>query len=140
LAHFCRISRNQTPCAAIERGTLTRARFDPGDFGTVRLALEKRGYRMKKIIAIASAAVLGLGVAACDSAAENAAEDQAEATEQAVDAQADAMESAAQGTATEEAVENQADAMRESADQAADAAEDRADATDGNAMQGAAGQ
>ena len=34
---------------------------------------------MKKIIAIASAAVLGLGVAACDSGAENTAEEQAEA-------------------------------------------------------------
>ncbi len=85
---------------------------------------------MKKIIAIASVAALGLGVAACDSAAENAAEDQAAATEEVIDAQADAMEAAAQGTATEEAVENQADAMRESADRAADAAEDRADMLD----------
>jgi hypothetical protein len=90
---------------------------------------------MKKIIAIASAAVLGLGVAACDSATENAAEDQAAATEEAVDTQADAMESAAQGTATEEAVENQADAMRESADLAADAAEDRADTLDSGTPQ-----
>lgn len=95
---------------------------------------------MKKFIAIASAAVLGLGLAACDSAAENTAEDQAAATEEAVDTQADAMEAAAQGTATEEAVEDQADAMRESADKAADAAEDRADAEGANAMQSAAGQ
>ena len=34
---------------------------------------------MKKLIAIASAAALGLGLAACDSGAENAAEVQAEA-------------------------------------------------------------
>ena len=49
---------------------------------------------MKKIIAIASAAVLGLGVAACDSGAENAAEEQAEAVgdaqEEAIDAAEDA--------------------------------------------------
>ena len=49
---------------------------------------------MKKIIALASAAVLGLGVAACDSGAENAAEEQAEAT----------------GDATEEAIDTAEDA------------------------------
>ena len=60
---------------------------------------------MKKIIAIASAAVLGLGVAACDSAAENEAEDQIEATEEVADEQIDTMEDAGQIT------DDQADTM-----------------------------
>ena len=45
---------------------------------------------MKKIIAIASAAVLGLGVAACDSGAENAAEEQADRVEDAAEGDTDA--------------------------------------------------
>ena len=57
---------------------------------------------MKKIIAIASAAVLGLGVAACDSGAENAAEEQAEAVgdaqEEAIDAAEDAADAMDSGT------------------------------------------
>jgi hypothetical protein len=85
---------------------------------------------MKKILTIAAAAALGLGVAACDSSAENAAEEQAAATEAAVDTQADAVEQNAEGTATEAAAENQADAMRESADATADAQEDAADKMD----------
>ena len=46
---------------------------------------------MKKIVALASAAVLGLGLAACDSGAENAAEEQAEAVG---DAQEEAIDTA----------------------------------------------
>ena len=68
---------------------------------------------MKKIIAFASAAVLGLGVAACDSPAEEAAEEEAEAMED----QADDMEDA--GMITDE----EADAMEAEADNIEDAAE-----------------
>lgn len=68
---------------------------------------------MKKITAFASAAVLGLGLAACDSPAEEAAEEQAEAIEE----QADDMEDA--GLITDE----EADAMEAEADDIEDAAE-----------------
>ncbi|WP_338241835.1 hypothetical protein [Aurantiacibacter hainanensis] len=68
---------------------------------------------MKKIVAFASAAVLGLGVAACDSPQEEAAEEQAEAMEE----QADDMEDA--GMITDE----EADAMEAEADNMEDAAE-----------------
>ena len=78
---------------------------------------------MKKIIAIASAAVLGLGVAACDSPAENQAEDEIEATEDVRDAQVDQMEEAGQIT------EDQADAMDDQTDAMEEAAEDRVDET-----------
>lgn len=47
---------------------------------------------MKKIVAFASAAVLGLGVAACDSAAENEAEENIEEMEDARDAEVNQME------------------------------------------------
>ena len=50
---------------------------------------------MKKIIAIASAAVLGLGVAACDSGAENTAEEQADAALETSEVPEDAAEDAA---------------------------------------------
>ena len=62
---------------------------------------------MKKIIAIASTAALGLALAACDSPAENAMEDQAEAIDEQAEAEADAMEDA--GMITDE----QADAIEE---------------------------
>jgi hypothetical protein len=80
---------------------------------------------MKKIIALASAAVLGLGVAACDSAQENAAEDQAEATDDANEAAIDQAEDA--GAITDD----QADAAEAASEEQKDAAEDAADATDG---------
>lgn len=73
---------------------------------------------MKKIVAFASAAVLGLGLAACDSPAEEAAEEQAEAMEE----QADDMEDA--GMITDE----EADAMEAEADDIEDAAEGDTDA------------
>lgn len=73
---------------------------------------------MKKIIAIASAAVLGLGVAACDGPNENAMEDAGEQQAEVVNEQAEAMEDAGQiSDAQEDAVtdqaEDQADAMEE---------------------------
>ena len=73
---------------------------------------------MKKIIAFASATVLGLGLAACDSPAEEAAEEQAEAIEE----QADDMEDA--GMITDE----EADTMEAQADDIEDAAEGDTDA------------
>ncbi|WAT16993.1 hypothetical protein OZN62_08565 [Aurantiacibacter sp. MUD11] len=73
---------------------------------------------MKKIIAFASAAALGLGVAACDSPAEEAAEEEAEAMEE----MADDMEDA--GAITDE----QADAIEAAADDIEDAAEGDTDA------------
>jgi hypothetical protein len=79
---------------------------------------------MKKLIAIASAAALGLGVAACDSAAENEAEDIGEENAEMVNEQAEAMEDAGtitddQADAMTDAAEDQADAMEEAAEDAA---------------------
>ena len=78
---------------------------------------------MKKIIAIASAAVLGLGVAACDSPAENQAEDEIEATEDVRDAQVDQMEEAGEIT------EDQADVMDDETDAMEESMEDQVDET-----------
>ena len=76
---------------------------------------------MKKIIAIASAAVLGLGVAACDSPAENQAEDEIEATEDVRDAQVDQMEEAGEITEDQaDAMDDQTDAMEESMEEQVD--------------------
>ena len=77
---------------------------------------------MKKIVAFASAAALGLGVAACDSAAENEMEDQAEEMEDAADAEIDSMEDSGaitddQADAMEDAVDEDAEAMEEAADE-----------------------
>ncbi|MGB3166903.1 MAG: hypothetical protein WBA68_09030 [Alteraurantiacibacter sp.] len=86
---------------------------------------------MKKIIAFASAAVLGLGVAACDGPTEEAMEDEAEQTESELDAQAEAMEDAG-------APEAEVEAMEDAADQAEDEGEAMADTVgeemDGNEM------
>lgn len=79
---------------------------------------------MKKIIATASAAALGLALAACDSPAENAMEDQAEVVDEQAEARADAMEDA--GTITDE----QADAIEEQGEETKDAMEDAADTMD----------
>ncbi len=69
---------------------------------------------MKKIIAVASAAVLGLSVAACDSAAENEAEENIEEMEDARDNQVDAMEEAGEITDDQaDAMDDQIDAMEE---------------------------
>ena len=76
---------------------------------------------MKKIIAFASAAVLGLSVAACDSAAENAVEEDIEEMEDARDNQVDAMEEG--GMITEDqadVMDDQTDAMEESMEEQAD--------------------
>lgn len=80
---------------------------------TVVVAISGRKYIMKKILAFASAAALGLGLAACDSPTEEAAEEEAEAMEE----QADDMEDA--GMITDE----EADAMEAEADNMEDAAE-----------------
>jgi hypothetical protein len=76
---------------------------------------------MKKLIAIASAAALGLGVAACDSAAENEAEDLGEENAEMVEEEADALEDT--GAITDE----EADAMTDAAEDQADAMEDAAE-------------
>ncbi len=79
---------------------------------------------MKKIVAFASAAVLGLGVAACDGANEEAAEDAGEAMVEEVEDSADAMEDA--GAMTDE----EADAMVDEAEDTADAMEDAGEEMD----------
>ncbi len=76
---------------------------------------------MKKIVAFASAAVLGLGVAACDSAAENEAEENIEEMEDARDAEVNQMED--EGMITDDqadAMDDQTDAMEESMEEQAD--------------------
>ena len=80
---------------------------------------------MKKIIAVASAAVLGLGLAACDSAAENEAEANIEEMEDARDAEVNQME--ADGVITDE----QADAMDDETDMMEESMEEQADEIDG---------
>ena len=79
---------------------------------------------MKKIIAIASAAVLGLGVVACDGPKENAAEDAGEQQAEVVNDQAEVM--AASGQITDD----QADAMTDAAENKADAMEQAGEAAD----------
>ena len=74
---------------------------------------------MKKIIAFAAAATLGLSIAACDSPQEDAAEDTAEA----IDDRADALEDSGVINDTQE------EAMDDSADAIEDAAEDGAVST-----------
>jgi len=87
-----------------------------------------RNFDMKKIVAFASAAVLGLGVAACDGPAEDAMEDAGEeAAEEVVD-DAEAMEDADVITEGEEeamidAAEDRADAMEETGEAMDEAAE-----------------
>ncbi|WP_121118869.1 hypothetical protein [Croceibacterium ferulae] len=78
---------------------------------------------MKKIIAFASAAALGLGLAACDSPQEEAAEETAEVMED----RADNLEDS--GVINDE----QADAMEARADNVEDAAEGDNDALTGGA-------
>ncbi len=76
---------------------------------------------MKKIVAFASAAVLGLGVAACDSAAENEAEENIEEMEDARDAEVNQMED--EGMITDDqadAMDDETDAMEESMEEQAD--------------------
>jgi uncharacterized protein YcfL len=77
---------------------------------------------MKKIVALASAAVLGLGLAACDSGTENAAEEQADVVEESMEAEANVLEDQGQ--------EAQADALEDQADATGDALEDQADTID----------
>jgi uncharacterized protein YcfL len=84
---------------------------------------------MKKIVAIASAAVLGLGLAACDSGAENAAEEQAEVVGDAQEASIDVAEDAGQITDAE------ADAALDASEVQEDAAEDAADQMDSGTPQ-----
>src|SRR5690606_18321569 len=95
-------------------GTVERNGFQQGSRSSRRSASQRKEETdMKKLIAIASAAALGLGLAACDSPAEDAAEEQAEAIED----QADALEDAGAITDAE------ADVMEEQADRVEDAAE-----------------
>ena len=79
---------------------------------------------MRKLVAIASAAALGLGVAACDSGAENAAEEQADVVEESMEAEA--------GVVEDQGMEAQSDAMEDQADETGDALEDQADTMDGD--------
>ena len=79
---------------------------------------------MKKIIAIASAAVLGLGVAACDGPNENAMEDAGEQQAEVVNEQAEAMEDAGQISDAQE------DAVTDQAEDQADAREEQGEAID----------
>ena len=81
---------------------------------------------------LAGVAVLGLGLAGCDSKKENAAEDQAAAVRASSDAAADTIDAAADATsgAAEDAMENKADAVRAAGDKKADAMEDNADKMD----------
>lgn len=87
---------------------------------------------MKKILAFATAAALGLGVAACDGANEEAMEDAGEANVDAVEEQADAMEDADMITDTQE------DAIVDAAEGEADAMEEQGEAIDEGAMAPAA--
>ena len=83
---------------------------------------------MKKILAFATAAALGLGVAACDGANENAMEDAGEQNAEVVNDQADAMEDAGVINDAQE------DAMVDSAEDQADAMEEQGEAMDNGAM------
>ncbi len=73
---------------------------------------------------VTSVAVLGLSVAACDSAAENEMEDNAEQMEDNADMEIDAMEDS--GAITDDT----ADAMEDNVDAEAEAMEEQADAMD----------
>lgn len=78
---------------------------------------------MKKLVATASAVVLGLALAACgDSTAENAAEQEADMMVDSVEAEADAMEDADMIT------DDQADAMVDQAEAEGDMMEADAEA------------
>ncbi len=77
---------------------------------------------MKKLIATASAAALGLALAACDSPAENQMEDQADAVEDQADMRADQLEDAG--------MDQQADMVEERGEEKADMMEDQADDMD----------
>ncbi|GGD60490.1 hypothetical protein [Aurantiacibacter arachoides] len=79
---------------------------------------------MKKIIAFAAAATLGLGLAACEGANENAMEDAGEQNAEVVSDQAEAMEDAGQITDAQE------DAMTDAAEDQADAMEVQGEAMD----------
>ena len=85
---------------------------------------------MKKIITFASAAALGLTLAACDGPTEEAMEDNAEAQETAMEEEADALDAAG--------MDAEADAMNEMADDVEDQGEAMADTVgeemDGNEM------
>ncbi len=79
---------------------------------------------MKKIITVASAAILALGVAACDGPNEDVMEDAGEASAEVVNEQAEAM--ADEGMITDDA----ADAMTDAAEDQADAMEETGEAMD----------
>lgn len=90
----------------------------------------------KTLAMMASASLLGLGLAACDSKQENAAEDRADAVRESSEAKADAIEANADkkdpvtdgvDSAAENAQEDRADAVRASGEAKADAMEEQAD-------------
>ena len=85
---------------------------------------------MKKLAVFASAATLGLALAACDSEAENQVEETATAIDEADEAQADLIESMEAGGPNEQAAEEQADAIRERGEETKDELEDAADQMD----------
>jgi hypothetical protein len=79
---------------------------------------------MKKLIAVGSALVLGMGVAACDGPKENSAEDAGEQQAEVVNDQAESAADA--GKITEE----QADTATSQAEAKADAMEEKGEAAD----------
>ena len=85
---------------------------------------------MKKLAVFASAATLGLALAACDSEAENQVEETATAIDEADEAQADLIDSIEAGGPNEQAAEEQADAIRERGEETKDELEDAADQMD----------
>jgi uncharacterized lipoprotein len=78
---------------------------------------------------ITAAAVLSLGLAACDSQAENEIEQTAEAVDESYEAEADLIESMEAG-APEDYTSDQADALRARGEEIKDELEDAADQMD----------
>lgn len=85
---------------------------------------------MNKLVAIASAAALGVSLAACDSQAENQVEEIAEGIDERAEAEADILEASEAGGPNEEAAEIQADAIRRDGEETKDHLEDEADTMD----------
>jgi hypothetical protein len=92
----------------------------------------------KNFTTIVALALVGAGLAGCDSPAEERAEEQADAIEAQGEATADAMEERADqmdstvdgvDSTAEQNLENKADAVRERADAKAEAVEEQAETT-----------
>jgi len=85
---------------------------------------------MNKLVTLAGAAALGLGLAACDSEAENQVEEIATGIDERAEADADILEATEKGGPSEEAAEKQADQIREEGEETKDRLEDEADEMD----------